>query len=1014
MTNKPTTITTEQASAITANTAKNTFPGFGTTAGKALEGNTPLFSGSYNNLSDKPSLSDIEGVISTAKLAANAVTSAKIQDATIATADVADAAITNAKLDDNAVNSAKIIDGSIVNADVNASAAIAGSKIAPDFGSQNIKTTGNVSIGTDQNWDAPLSIASDNPNIKLFDTGTGGTIWRIDNGTSGNGKLTFRDGNTPKMTIANNGEVQLNSTGDYALHTTGDSFVANTITSYRDESGDHAMFLGRAARGSNSSPTALQSGDRMMTISARGHNGSDFTGERAGIAFKAAENWTGTAQGTYIDFFATTNGETGSSSKMTITNDGKVGIGTTSPAKKLEVNGDIQVSSTGDYALHTIGDSFVANTITSYRDESGDHAMLLGRAARGSNSSPTALQSGDRMLTISARGYDGSDFKTGSSIAFETSEDWTADKQGSIIDFITTTNGSNNSAVRMRINKDGKVGIGTDNPAYALDIADTSTGTAVLAYKQGDNDKWGFSSNLLGTQWINLTNNKTLLEISAINGSTTVHANLNVKNGSDSAGRLNMYEDSDEGVNKVTLQAPALSQDVTLTLPNNDGDTNQVLLTDGNGILSWVNASTAIGSGDITSAKLAANAVTSAKILDGTIVNADIADAAITTNKIADGSVETFKLAADAVTSAKILDGTIATADVADAAITSAKLAANAVNSVKIQDGTIATADIADAAITNAKLATDAVTSVKIQDGTIATADVDNAAITSAKLATDAVTSAKIQDATIATADVADAAITSAKLAANAVTSVKIQDGTIATADIADAAITNVKLADNAVTSAKIQDATIATADIADAAITTNKIADGSVETIKLAADAVTSAKILDGTIQTVDIDDGSITFPKLANELVVKSDETTTASDANLFTGLNMMKRLPFGARIYLEDVAFTEGAADIDREVETIWKISSAERYNVGHDTKVVITITNIPGYTTLDLSNYTVSLTYEAETYNKAEVVDNLNPPVVFDRKVNEFSIKIEELGPYNIQDAYLNIMIFPGNN
>ena len=205
------------------------------------------------------------------------------------------------------------------------------------------------------------------------------------------------------MTIANNGEVKLSSTGDYALHTTGDSFVANTITSYRDDSGDHAMFLGRAARGSNASPTTLQSEDRMLTISARGHNGSDFTGERAGIVFKAAENWTSTGQGTYIDFFATTNGETGSSSKMTITHDGKVGIGTASPAKKLEVNGDVQVSSTGDYALHTTGDSFVANTITSFRDESGDHAMFLGRAARGSNANPTALQSGDRMLTISAR-----------------------------------------------------------------------------------------------------------------------------------------------------------------------------------------------------------------------------------------------------------------------------------------------------------------------------------------------------------------------------------------------------------------------------------------------------------------------------------------------------------------------------------------------------------------------------------------------------------------------------------
>ena len=49
-----TTITTAQINAITANTAKVSFPGFGTSAGTALEGDTPLFSGSYNDLTDKP------------------------------------------------------------------------------------------------------------------------------------------------------------------------------------------------------------------------------------------------------------------------------------------------------------------------------------------------------------------------------------------------------------------------------------------------------------------------------------------------------------------------------------------------------------------------------------------------------------------------------------------------------------------------------------------------------------------------------------------------------------------------------------------------------------------------------------------------------------------------------------------------------------------------------------------------------------------------------------------------
>ncbi|MEP5613448.1 MAG: hypothetical protein ABJP45_14445, partial [Cyclobacteriaceae bacterium] len=44
----------------------------------------------------------------------------------------------------NSVNSSSITDGSIVNADVNVAAAIAGTKINPSFGAQNIVTTGNI------------------------------------------------------------------------------------------------------------------------------------------------------------------------------------------------------------------------------------------------------------------------------------------------------------------------------------------------------------------------------------------------------------------------------------------------------------------------------------------------------------------------------------------------------------------------------------------------------------------------------------------------------------------------------------------------------------------------------------------------------------------------------------------------------------------------------------------------------------------------------------------------------
>ncbi|MCX6785787.1 MAG: hypothetical protein NTZ18_02970 [Candidatus Komeilibacteria bacterium] len=71
------------------------------------------------------------GSINTTQLSDGAVTSAKISDNTIVNADInASAAIAGSKLADNSITSAKILDGTIVNADINASAAIALTKLA--------------------------------------------------------------------------------------------------------------------------------------------------------------------------------------------------------------------------------------------------------------------------------------------------------------------------------------------------------------------------------------------------------------------------------------------------------------------------------------------------------------------------------------------------------------------------------------------------------------------------------------------------------------------------------------------------------------------------------------------------------------------------------------------------------------------------------------------------------------------------------------------------------------------
>ena len=89
-----------------------------------------------------------DDAVTAGKIPANAVGSSELADNAVNTNELVNSAITTVKVADNAITTAKIADSQINNAKIGASAAIAGTKINPDFGSQSIVTTGNVGIGT--------------------------------------------------------------------------------------------------------------------------------------------------------------------------------------------------------------------------------------------------------------------------------------------------------------------------------------------------------------------------------------------------------------------------------------------------------------------------------------------------------------------------------------------------------------------------------------------------------------------------------------------------------------------------------------------------------------------------------------------------------------------------------------------------------------------------------------------------------------------------------------------------
>jgi len=159
--------------------------------------------------------------VTTAKLATNAVTTAKITDANVTrakiaadavdgtkiaddsinsehyvdgsidTAHIADSQITTAKIADSQITSAKIADGAIVNADVNASAAIAATKIHDgsisntEFGflngvSSNIQDQIDAKGASNANLTAIGNLAKTDGNIIVGN----GSTWVAENGST--------------------------------------------------------------------------------------------------------------------------------------------------------------------------------------------------------------------------------------------------------------------------------------------------------------------------------------------------------------------------------------------------------------------------------------------------------------------------------------------------------------------------------------------------------------------------------------------------------------------------------------------------------------------------------------------------------------------------------------------------------------------------------------------------------------------------------------------------------------
>ncbi|MFZ9751309.1 MAG: phage tail fiber protein, partial [Candidatus Nanopelagicales bacterium] len=282
---------------------------------------------------------------------------------------VIDAAYLDASLvstsDTGTVTSTMIANGTIVNADVNASAAIAGTKISPDFGSQAITTT---SISTAASFIPSATIAT--PTNGLYEAAAN--------------SIGLSTNSTERLRIGANGEIGLSG--------------ANYGTS--------GQVLTSA--GSGAAPT--------------------WTTPPAGTADKIEE---GNSSAEVIDtgsngrFVVTTEGL----ERMRLDSSGRLGLGTSSPAYNAHITNN---GAAGTLSLH---------------GSSGVGYLIMGNADTASG--PLVVYSANQVLAI-AKG-----------------DSFSSAGGGTLTEFV-------------RIDSSGRVGIGTTSPSTRLHVVGTDNETLRL------------------------------------------------------------------------------------------------------------------------------------------------------------------------------------------------------------------------------------------------------------------------------------------------------------------------------------------------------------------------------------------------------------------------------------------------------------------------------------------------------------------------------------------------------
>ena len=312
------------------------------------------------------------------------------------------------------------VDGSIVNADINASAAIAGSKISPDFGSQNITTTGTITSND-------ITIQDQQPRLNF-----------VDNAGSPNDP-------------------------DYLFQVDGGSFVLHDSTNSADR-----LFINSSGNvGLGTSNPNNNGGYTTLTLNSGSHGGVlAFSQSNTRKALIYNDSSTGDlifqAESSRSLRFSTN----GSTERIRVDSAGRVLIGISSARANFGNN-----TSGVQQHIQLEGTSAITSSMSLIRNsnDANDGGIIVGKTRGTSVGSNTVVQAGDDLGNIAFVGADGTSLQFGAEIKAQVESGVDNDDMPASLIF-QTNGGSTTMAERMRITSAGKVGIGSTSPTYNLEV----------------------------------------------------------------------------------------------------------------------------------------------------------------------------------------------------------------------------------------------------------------------------------------------------------------------------------------------------------------------------------------------------------------------------------------------------------------------------------------------------------------------------------------------------------------